>query len=552
MFISKTKTKNTTTYYLVKSFKNPDTGKVSTKTVERIGNTQEIKAKIGNKDIETWLNDYAKKKTLETNDKNNPKITLSLNKSKKINRHNNVKNAGYLYIKKACSDLGLKRICNKITNEEHIKYDLYKVATHLIYNIIFDSTESRHTSLYQLELIEEGNLKEEDVIDSLRVLSKYGIEIQKMLYKYLKKNLSIDNTKLFYSCTNYSDINYQIYKSSDIDFPEEIITHTKVFFDSNGFPCMLIADNNVNRKYNQYEAVQKFLKSNFDKANLYVLPDSIYSATDSILLQQFDNTSKISNQKVSNFNQKLLAWATDPAGWHRNNSNNIFDIEKVEQKITDIKTPLSVKTKLRSQIFYKYKKVKISIPGTNKSLPQYMIVMFNYALKLWLKNLRDNQFDNFNDEDEAVVSNYKEALKRSEAYDGYYAVCINSDTDIINDMLNVLSTKFDQVDFMLRFIKNEFITGNQLSQEEAINAHYLTTFISLTIFKYITQKLRNRFTNEEVVEALKSITFVRLGSEGWIPTFVPSVITDSLYEVFNIDFDHEFIPNKDMKKLLKI
>ncbi|MDO5328801.1 MAG: hypothetical protein Q4E88_01700 [Coriobacteriia bacterium] len=297
--------------------------------------------------------------------------------------------------------------------------------------------------------------------------------------------------------------------------------------------------------------MKKFINSNFGDANLFVLPDSVYSSSDSIFLEQFDNTFTISNQKVANFNPKLLNWATDTKGWQRNYSNKIYDIDKVEQKILDIKTPTNVKTKLQSQIFYKYKKVKISIPGTNKSIPQYMILMFSYSLKLWLKQLRENELQNIKKEDEDVVNKYREVIQKSEAYDGYYAVCVNSEENIIKDILNVITTKFDQVDFMLRFVKNEFIKDNQLSQEEAIDAHYLTTFVSLTIFKYITQKLRNSFTNEEVVETLKNITFARIGSEGWIPTFIPDAITDALHKSFDIDFDHEFISAKDMRIKLK-
>ncbi|MDO5328800.1 MAG: hypothetical protein Q4E88_01695 [Coriobacteriia bacterium] len=235
MFISKTKTKNTTTYYLVKSFKDVNTGRVSTKTVERIGNTQEIKSKIGNKDIDKWLKDYAKKKTAEDKDKNNPKVVLAFNKNNKILRENNVKNAGYAYIKKACEELGLKRICTKISNLERLKFDLYNVATHIICNIIFDSTESQRTSIFQQDLIEDTNFKKSEVVESMRILVKYAYDIQKMLYKYKKKNINTDSTKLFYSCTNYSDINFQFYNSSDIDLADQIITLTKVFLTAMGF-----------------------------------------------------------------------------------------------------------------------------------------------------------------------------------------------------------------------------------------------------------------------------------------------------------------------------
>ena len=548
MFISKTKTKNTTTYYLVKSFKDPNTGKISTKTVERIGNTQEIQAKIGNKDINVWLKNYAKEKTDAAKDKNNPKVVYTFDKTKKIDRNNRIKNAGYIYLKRACEDLGLKRVCIKISNQENLKFDLYNVVSHIVYNIIFDSTEIHRTSLFNQGLMEAPKFKESDVVHALRILAKYSLDIQKMLYKYLKKNLKIDNSKLFYSCSNYSDINFQIYNSNDIEYPQQIITLTKVFFDSLGFPCMFITDNNVNRKYEQYETVKKFLNSNFKDASLYVLPESVYSSTDPQILSDFKKTYMMSNQSITNFSDAMLSWITNPAGWRRNQSKEEYNIQEIARTIEDIRTSQDMKKSLQSQIFYKYKQANISRPGSNKSTTQYVVVMFNYSLKLWLKQLRNSRFKNLEKADETLVARYKEALEKSEAYDGFYAVCVDSEEFVVGEILNVLTTALDQVDYMLRFVKNEFVADNLLSQEEAINTHYLTTFISLTIFKYITCKLKNRFTNDEVVEALKKIKFKRFGSEGWIPAYTPDAITDALSEAFGIDFDYEFITSQDMRK----
>ncbi|MDO5329625.1 MAG: hypothetical protein Q4E88_06015 [Coriobacteriia bacterium] len=67
MYISKSKSKNKTIYYLLKSFQNPDTKKVSTRIVERIGTDVEIKKKIGNQNIDQWLKDYAKKRQKKKN-----------------------------------------------------------------------------------------------------------------------------------------------------------------------------------------------------------------------------------------------------------------------------------------------------------------------------------------------------------------------------------------------------------------------------------------------------------------------------------------------------
>ena len=58
MRLSKSKSKNTTLFYIIKDYtKN---GKRSTKIVHKIGNLEEVKQMAGNQDYEVWLKDYVK------------------------------------------------------------------------------------------------------------------------------------------------------------------------------------------------------------------------------------------------------------------------------------------------------------------------------------------------------------------------------------------------------------------------------------------------------------------------------------------------------------
>lgn len=47
MFVTKSKTKTATTYYLSKTFRDKETNKTSSKIIERIGTKEEIQKKIG-------------------------------------------------------------------------------------------------------------------------------------------------------------------------------------------------------------------------------------------------------------------------------------------------------------------------------------------------------------------------------------------------------------------------------------------------------------------------------------------------------------------------
>ena len=79
MRLSKSKSKNTTLFYIIKDYtKN---GKRSTKIVHKIGNLEEVEQMSGNQDYKEWLKDYVKKYNDEHSSKKEI-ITIKKNSSK--------------------------------------------------------------------------------------------------------------------------------------------------------------------------------------------------------------------------------------------------------------------------------------------------------------------------------------------------------------------------------------------------------------------------------------------------------------------------------------
>lgn len=95
MKVSVSKSKNTTIYYLSKSVRIGN--KTTTKTIEKIGTYDEIKAKCGDMDPLDWAKQYAARRTAEEN-KSHSDIIIKNSSSKLIDK--NVRrscNIGYLF-----------------------------------------------------------------------------------------------------------------------------------------------------------------------------------------------------------------------------------------------------------------------------------------------------------------------------------------------------------------------------------------------------------------------------------------------------------------------
>ena len=89
-----------------------------------------------------------------------------------------------------------------------------------------------------------------------------------------------------------------------------------------------------------------------------------------------------------------------------------------------------------------------------------------------------------------------------------------------------------------------------LSRDNRIKAHFTICFIALTIYRLLEQKLNSKFTTEQLLSTLKSMSFLHLRGHGYVPTYQRNEITDKLHQAFGFRTDNEIIPTDLMKKIL--
>ena len=118
MKLTKSGSKNSPTYYVQKSIWIND--KSTTKTVERLGSIEELKARAGDKDPVEWAKEYVKKLTLAEREAKKD-ITVKYSGSRQIDK--NVRksvNVGYLFLKKIYNELKLPKVVDEISEKYKI------------------------------------------------------------------------------------------------------------------------------------------------------------------------------------------------------------------------------------------------------------------------------------------------------------------------------------------------------------------------------------------------------------------------------------------------
>ena len=90
-----------------------------------------------------------------------------------------------------------------------------------------------------------------------------------------------------------------------------------------------------------------------------------------------------------------------------------------------------------------------------------------------------------------------------------------------------------------------------LSRDDRIKAHFTTCYLALVLFRYLEKKLDYKYTCSEIISTLRNMNFYKTNTEGYVPTYTRTDLTDSLHEKFGFRTDYQIISEKNMKKIFK-
>ena len=90
-----------------------------------------------------------------------------------------------------------------------------------------------------------------------------------------------------------------------------------------------------------------------------------------------------------------------------------------------------------------------------------------------------------------------------------------------------------------------------LKNDDRIEAHFITCFISLIIYRLLEKKLDEKYTCHEIITGLKEMDFYKVKGDGYVPTYTRTDFTDTLHEAFGFRTDYQIVSSQNMKKIFK-
>lgn len=571
MRIMKSRAKDPTFHVIQDVRKN---GVRSTEIIENLGHASEICAKYNVDDADEWAKQYIEKLRNNESAKNH-KVLIPFNTDRLIEKDRQLCfNAGYLFLQRIYYQLGIPSICRKIKKNHHFEYDIDQILSRLIYGRILFPSSKKSCYEQSFNLIEQPDFMQEQIYRALSVLADESDMIQAELYKRSKKVLKRSTGVLFYDCTNFffeteNDEGLKQHGPSKERRPTPIV-QMGLFMDKSGIPLAFCINPGNQNEQLSLKPLEKQIMRDFSLSKFVVCTDAGLSSDANRKFNNYGERSFITTQSIKNLKKKYKDWCLDPTGWSLAGDDQKYDISKMED------TPEN-----RKKTFYKQMIIDGYDEERDIEFMQNLIVTYSLKYKAYLENIRNRQIERAekylkhpSDVDKRSQTDAKRFIRKTSVtkdgeiaerasyvidekkiqeeakYDGFYAVCTNLDDDPA-DIARINHDRWE-IEESFRIMKTEFRSRPvYLKRDERIEAHFLTCFMALLVYRILEKQLDEEYTCEDIITTLRTMNMRKIDDKGYIPNYTRTALTDALHENAGIRTDYEFTTPKSMAGIIR-
>ena len=563
-------------YYVQKSYRK-ENGRPATKNYERLGTIEELRARFGEEDPIGGAKRYIAELTAAEKEANK-KVIVEYSPSAMIAKgEQRSYNGGYLFLQKIYYELGLDYICKKIAKKHKLlKYDLNSILSMLVYTRILYPGSKRSSLEDAKKFFEQPECTLEQVYRALSLLAGEFNEIQADVYKRSLKLGKRNTSVVYYDLTNYffeweEEGGLVQYGHSKEGRPLPIV-QMGLFMDHDGFPLAMCIEPGNTAETSTLKPMEQVLKDKFGLSKLVVCTDGGLSSYENRKNDNIGERSFITVQSLKKLKKHLQEWALDSKGWHIDGSGEEYDISTLDAK------------EHYETLFFKERWDPTPM-STGETLEQRIIVTFSFKYQEYLAYVRERQVTRAlallakgqgatskrkspNDAKRFIKAEYvtpdgelaqtasyslnQEMIDQESRFDGFYALCtdlndpapviikLNGGRWIIENGFRIFKTDFDARPVYVR-------------RDDRIKAHFLTCFLALLIYKYLEKKVNRggrHFTTEQIVDTLRSMDFLSIPGEGYIPTYTRTDLTNHLHGSAGFRTDTQIVTKQKMRSII--
>lgn len=579
-------------------------GKQVQKTVKRIGYVDEFKDQF--KDPIAHFKEEAKRLTIEEKES---KQTFEYSLSDHFDFSNTfdkqectvlestdaIRSYGVLPLLKLYRELELDYFLDIKRQYKKTGYNHNHIFQMLVFGRILSPDSKLGTWRDRNKILQNSDFSDDDVYRALPFFSSIKNEMIQHLNNQMREKYKRRTTLMYYDVTNYyweidDEDDFRKRGCSKEHRPEPIV-QMGLFMDDQGLPVTYgLFPGNTNDVITMRPMMDKLLDGLGNKNFIYVADKGIMSGMN-IAQIILDNKGYIISDSVRKTTKAMKDYVLNQDDYVKSEDGSFMYKSRLYPREIRVETndgkQIKIKINERQIVFWSEKywiRQKAERErAVNKAIDKASrygenSVLNNYAANRYIKKvIFDSATGKEVDKPQFSVSIDSDLISQAEELDGYYIIRTNvvgtiegENTDSFNGYdsrwhsndnwleLNKPVSDFDIIDIYrgLWQIEDTFkITKSILKarpvyvhNEESIEAHFLSCFVSLLILRLLEKKTDFKIPIRTMVDSLRKANLVQLPNGTFMNTYCDSVIA-SIGNELGLDLCKKYYSSQNLKKI---
>lgn len=566
MFLRQMKNKKTGRTYLsiVHSYRDKETKKTRSKTIQSLGYLDELEKEYA--DPISHFKEEIKIMNQEQHGEQKA-ITLNMDKNQRLQKDvTNRKNLGYAVLSKIYHELGIHSFLRNRQRHTKSDFDANSIMKLLTYGRLLYPASKKHTYENKDVFFDKTHFSLDDVYRCLSFLNKHKEELQRWIHKCIQEQYGRNTSLVYYDVTNYY---FEIDEQDDVrrkgvskEHRPDPIIQMGLFMDTDGIPITygLHPGNMLDKQ--TFIPMLREIQKNFDLGRTIVVADKGMTTGDNIWYTLSAKNGYILSYSIRGANRKFKEYVLNQNGYR-----SVGEDFKIKSRLEPREIYVTNRNgkKIKKQvdekqvIFYSGKYARKAKADRAEALQKARDLVDNpskynkattYGAARYVKNLKyDKKTGEILKDSRQALLFDEEKLRKEEELDGYYAI-ITSEYKESDEKIIDLYRGLWKIEESFKITKSDINSRPvYLSRQEHIESHFLTCFVSLVIARLVEKRLKGKYPVKSILESLRKASCSHLQENYYVLDTFDDVLQGVKKEM-GIDLGQKYMSLKEIKKVL--
>nr|AGS53614.1 mobile element protein [uncultured bacterium contig00074] len=538
---------------IVRGYRDPETGKVRHKVVEKLGYLDDLEKQYP--DPKAHFRRAAAEMTRLEREQSAP-AAISLDKAERLGPGEpNRRNLGYAALSAIYHELRLDKFLSNRARSLKVDYSVNAIMKLLVYSRALRPASKKRTYERRGEYFEKFDFSLDDVYHCLTFASSLCGDLQRHLHKEVQKRYGRRAETVYYDVTNYY---FEIDRPDDLrrkgvskDHSPNPIVQMGLFIDEEGIPISYgLFPGNANDCTTLLPMLDE-AREEYGMGRAVIVADKGMCASPNIAGCALGGYGYVFSQTVRGGRRELKEWVLDEGGYRWKGEDykakSRLRTREATAKGADGKER-KIQIEERQVAFYSRdydRKAKADRAAAVQKAREMVLDPAKYSRATshgaarYVKSLERGKKLAFDEE----------RLAEEEKYDGYYLIA-TSETNKTDEEVIEMYRGLWRIEESFRVTKSDLEARPvYLSRQDRINAHFLVCFVALLIARLLQKRLGGGFSIASIAESLSRASCSKLEENWYVLDHCDEVVL-ALKEKMGIDLTRKYMQLGDVKGML--